>query len=84
MNTRKYFGDVEEIKGEVHINREHCKGCGYCVEYCPRDVLVMSEEFNAKGYHPPVVVKPDFCCYCKHCEAVCPEFAIFVTEKEEE
>ena len=84
--SKKYFGDVKEIIGEVHINTNPCKGCAFCVEYCPRDVLVMSEEFNAKGYHPPVVVKEkkDYCCYCKLCEAICPEFAIYVTGKEEE
>ena len=52
------------------------------MEYCPRDVLVMSEEFNQKGYHPPVVDERGCeCCYCKLCEAICPEFAIFVTGK---
>jgi 2-oxoglutarate ferredoxin oxidoreductase subunit delta len=82
--AKKYFGDVKEIKGVVHIKSAHCKGCAFCVEYCPRDVLEMSPEFNQKGYHPPVVTKPDECCYCKLCEAICPEFAIFVAEKEEE
>ncbi len=82
--TKKYFGDIKEVKGEVHINKNHCKGCAFCVEYCPRDVLAMSEEYNSKGYHPPVVTKPDQCIYCKLCEAICPEFAVFVTEKEEE
>jgi 2-oxoglutarate ferredoxin oxidoreductase subunit delta len=82
--AKKYFGDVENIIGEVHITSEHCKGCAFCVEYCPRDVLKMSEKFNRKGYHPPVVEKADECCYCKLCEAICPEFAIFVSEKEEE
>ncbi len=84
--TKKYFGDVKEIKGVVHINNEYCKGCAFCVEYCPRDVLRMSEEFNKKGYHPPLVIEEmkEECCYCKLCEAICPEFAIFVEEKEEE
>ena len=82
--TKKYFGDVKDIKGEVYINKSHCKGCAFCVEYCPRDVLVMAEEFNQKGYHPPVVAKRMECCYSKLCEAICPEFAIFVTEMEEE
>ena len=84
--SKKYFGDVKNIIGDVHINREHCKGYAFCVEYCPRDVLAMSEVFNKKGYHPPFVLKDkrDECCYCKLCEAICPEFAIFVTSKEEE
>jgi len=42
--------------GIVHIIEERCKGCGYCVEFCPQDVLVMSERTNAKGYHPPELV----------------------------
>ena len=45
--------------GIVHIIEERCKGCGYCVEFCPQDVLVMSERTNAKGYHPPEVVLLD-------------------------
>jgi 2-oxoglutarate ferredoxin oxidoreductase subunit delta len=54
------------------------------VEYCPEDVLELSEEFNVKGYHPPVVKKEDKCLYCQLCETICPEYAIFVTLKEED
>jgi len=79
-----YFGELKAKKGLIHINKDRCKGCSFCVEYCPKDVLEMSEEFNIKGYHPPRVVNPDNCCYCQLCEAICPEFAIFVTLREEE
>ncbi len=79
-----YFGDLRPKRGVVHIEVDRCKGCGFCVEYCPRDVLVMSDEFNAKGYHPPKVKDIDNCCYCQLCEAICPEFALFVTLAEEE
>ena len=43
--------------GRVVIIADRCKGCAFCVEYCPKDVLVMSEDFNRKGYHPPEIVK---------------------------
>jgi 2-oxoglutarate ferredoxin oxidoreductase subunit delta len=79
--------DLDKIKvphGKVHIFKDRCKGCSFCVEYCPKDVLEMSEEFNIKGYHPPMVKNPDDCLECHLCEMLCPEFAIFVTPFEEE
>lgn len=74
--------DVEIPQGEVHILAETCKGCGFCVEYCPMDVLELSKEYNTKGYHPPVVVKPEGCVNCGLCEMICPDFAIWSTFKE--
>ena len=70
--------------GELHIIKDRCKGCAFCVEYCPKDVLEMSEEFNTKGYHPPKVIKEADCVNCRLCEMLCPEFAIFCTKKEVE
>lgn len=76
-----YFGELQAKIGLIHIETERCKGCGFCVEYCPKDVLELSEDFNAKGYHPPVVIKEKDCLYCQLCETICPEFAIYVTQK---
>jgi len=66
--------------GDVKIIADRCKGCGFCVEYCPKDVLQLSESFNAKGYHPPEVVKHGMCVNCSLCEMICPDFAIFSVE----
>jgi 2-oxoglutarate ferredoxin oxidoreductase subunit delta len=63
--------------GRVVIVTDRCKGCAFCVEYCPRDVLAMSPGFNRKGYHPPEVIRADDCVDCGLCEMICPEFAIF-------
>jgi 2-oxoglutarate ferredoxin oxidoreductase subunit delta len=72
------FGDLKPVLGKVLINQTWCKGCGFCVQFCPMNVLDTSEEFNAKGYHPPYVKSPDQCRDCMFCELICPEFAIRV------
>lgn len=71
---------IEIPQGDVHIDIEQCKGCEFCVEYCPKDVLDMSKEFNRKGYHYPIVLKQGVCVNCTLCEMICPEFSIFVVE----
>ena len=74
---------VERIpvpRGELCIITDWCKGCGFCVEFCPRHTLAISEEFNKKGYHPPKVVEPDTCNTCAACEMICPDFAIFTVK----
>ncbi len=68
--------------GELFIIPDRCKECGFCVEFCPNLVLVLSPEFNKKGYHPPVMRPDRECNNCGICEVICPEFAIYSTIKE--
>ncbi len=77
--------DIEQVEiphGHINILKERCKGCRFCIEYCPRNVLEESNEFNTKGYHPPRVKDADACVGCGLCEMLCPEFAIYLNEKE--
>lgn len=77
--------DLNEVKvpqGEPKIIVQRCKGCSFCVEYCPRDVLELSKEFNRKGYHYPEVIEDGECVSCNLCEMICPEFAIFCIESQ--
>jgi len=66
-------------RGQVYLIPERCKGCELCIHYCPRQVLVVSQEANAKGYHYPDIApgKEDACVHCDFCTLVCPEFAIY-------
>jgi 2-oxoglutarate ferredoxin oxidoreductase subunit delta len=66
-------------KGVVTIVVERCKACGFCVEFCPTNVLALSSAFNAKGYHAPNAVAPEKCSGCDLCGMYCPDFAIFGT-----
>jgi 2-oxoglutarate ferredoxin oxidoreductase subunit delta len=68
--------------GHVFVIPERCKGCSFCIEFCPRQVLAESNDMNAKGYHYPVVAtgKEDACIHCGFCKLVCPEFAIYTEE----
>lgn len=68
---------VKKPTGEVFISREICKGCGICIEFCPKDVLELSGEYNSKGYHTPDVKFPDQCNGCNLCGLYCPDFAIY-------
>jgi 2-oxoglutarate ferredoxin oxidoreductase subunit delta len=75
---------VTHTRGRIYVLKELCKGCSFCVEYCPRDVLELSQEFNKKGYHPPVAVREEDCVDCRLCELICPEFAIYAEEIKDE
>jgi 2-oxoglutarate ferredoxin oxidoreductase subunit delta len=78
--------DLEKVqvpKAEIHIIKDQCKGCGYCISFCPKKVLEESDEINARGVHPPRVVDEDKCILCGFCTAVCPDFAIFTTERKD-
>lgn len=76
--------DAEKIvrpKAEIHLIKDQCKGCGYCIGFCPKKVLEESDEINARGVHPPRVARGEDCIMCGFCTAICPDFAIFVVEK---
>jgi 2-oxoglutarate ferredoxin oxidoreductase subunit delta len=72
--------EIQTSKGIVYIIEDRCKGCGYCIEFCPQQVLEFSSQFNKKGYHLPSVKKPEDCLNCHYCEIICPEFAIYSVE----
>jgi len=59
-----------------------CKGCGYCIEFCPNRVFEKSNQRSVKGAVVPEIVHSDKCTLCKLCTMLCPDFALTIGEVE--
>ena len=47
---------------KVSFREERCKGCGLCVEVCPKKIVELKKRtLNAKGYHPAGVIDAEKC-----------------------
>lgn len=70
----------------IIVDVEKCKGCELCIAACPCKAIALSDQFNASGYYPCILVHPEKCTGCGFCAQVCPEMAIEVfrevTEKK--
>ena len=63
---------------KIVINRDRCKGCGYCVVTCPKDLICIDKELNIQGFLPAIIEDNDNCTGCALCAEVCPDVAIEV------
>ena len=63
----------------VTFNEDLCKGCGLCVEACPKKILQLDKErLNSKGYHPASCTDTEQCIGCTQCATTCPDCVITV------
>ncbi|UMZ73484.1 4Fe-4S dicluster domain-containing protein [Natranaerofaba carboxydovora] len=69
---------VDAKKSPVSVAGKWCKGCGICIEFCPKKVL----DFDSKG--KSYVKNPEDCNKCQQCELRCPDFAIVVKKGEKD
>ncbi|WP_053957307.1 4Fe-4S dicluster domain-containing protein [Inediibacterium massiliense] len=59
------------------IKKSWCKGCGICVEFCPKKVLALKNEKIE-------IVDLENCIKCGLCELRCPDYAIYLGGIEDE
>lgn len=56
----------------MKVVSELCKGCGLCIEHCPKKVIEFSDKFNKLGYKY-AQYKGEGCTGCNICFYLCPE-----------
>lgn len=70
-------------KGLVTFEESRCKGCGLCVEACPKQIVALdTRRINAKGYNPAYVTDMEKCIVCGFCGMMCPDLVIRVEKND--
>ena len=77
-------GNIRSKHSKVNVIAERCKGCGFCIEFCPQKALSKSAEINNHGCNVVCLDDSDKCTGCNICAMICPEFAISVVTIKEE
>ena len=63
----------------VTFKTDLCKGCGLCVDACPKGCLtIASDKINQKGYSPAQMAQPEKCIGCAFCATMCLDCIITV------
>jgi len=64
---------------KVTFREDRCKGCGLCIEACPKKILGFAKErLNEKGFNPAEIIDQDACISCAFCATICPDCVITV------
>jgi 2-oxoglutarate ferredoxin oxidoreductase subunit delta len=69
-------------RGKITIDESRCKGCEYCIIYCPKKCITLSENINVRGVRYAEFTNPDACIACNICARVCPDVCIEVFERK--
>lgn len=67
-----------EAMSRAVFHAERCKGCGLCVDACPRHIVQITDSFNQAGYAPAGCTDASRCTGCALCALICPDLAIEV------
>ncbi len=63
----------------MNVDHAKCKGCGLCVEVCPKKIIRLNTDIRTpKGYNPAECTDVSQCIGCGLCFTMCPDCAITV------
>jgi 2-oxoglutarate ferredoxin oxidoreductase subunit delta len=64
---------------KLTFKTDFCKGCGLCVEACPKHILALAKDkINLKGHTPVEMTDESQCIGCAFCATMCPDCIITV------
>ena len=80
---RSVASEVVATLQPIDIATDRCKGCGLCVEACPKHVLELDETVVNARLSPGPSVDSAGCTSCVICARVCPDsvFTIYAPTK---
>ena len=64
---------------KLTFETNRCKGCGLCVQACPKGLIALAKDkINQKGHHPAEITDQEKCVGCAFCAIMCPDCVIEV------
>ena len=64
---------------KLTFDTNRCKGCGLCVQACPKGLIAIAKDkINQKGHHPAEITDQEKCVGCAFCATMCPDCIIEV------
>ena len=63
---------------KITINKDKCKGCLLCINFCPKGLITVSGKLNKRGVKNVEFKEAQECLGCAMCAIICPDCCIEV------